>query len=151
MTCWDPWVECTGRGVDALEQIDLFGTGQHFQGVVRRIQLRDILAGECLHRTVLPGPGNRTGCTRRRAQGFKGDGIAVGKTGFLTRLRTHANTLVKVEAAFLDDAVFQRPGLGDLPLEIQVGSIDARPGQIAEHALQALDRDATGRQQVFTD
>ncbi|MNC11682.1 hypothetical protein D3C75_593850 [compost metagenome] len=147
----DTWVKCPGRGVDALEQIDLFGTGQHFQGVVRRIQLRDILAGECLHRTVLPGPGNRTGGTRRRAQGFKGDGIAVGKTGFLTRLRTHTDTLVKVEAAFLDDAVFQRPGLGDLPLEIQVGRIDARPGQVAEHALQALDRDATGRQQVFTD
>ncbi|MNV02953.1 hypothetical protein D3C71_931940 [compost metagenome] len=147
----DARVEGAGRGIDSLEQIDFLGTGQHFQGIVRRIQLRDILAGECLYGAVLPGPGNRTGGPRRRAQGFQGDGIAVGKTGFFTRLRAHAHTLVKVEAAFLDDAVFQRPGLGDLPLEIQVRGIDARAGQVAEHTLQAFDRYAAGRQEVFTD
>lgn len=66
-------------------------------------------------------------------------------------MRTHADTLVEVEAAFLDDPVFQRPRLGNLPLEIQVGGIDARAGEIAEHTLQALDRYAAGRQEVFTD
>jgi len=60
-------------------------------------------------------------------------------------LRPHADALVEVEAAFLDDAVFQRPGLGNLALKIQIGSIDARAGQIAEHTLQALDGHAAGR------
>src|SRR5471032_1297726 len=141
----DTRVEGTGRDVDTLEQFDFFGAGHHFQRVVRTVQLGDILGGERLHRAVLPGSGDRTRGTSRRAERFEGDGVAIGKTGFLTRLRPHADALVEVEAAFLDDAVFQRPGLGNLALEIQIGSIDARAGQIAEHTLQALDGHAAGR------
>ncbi|MCY1172344.1 hypothetical protein D9M73_124770 [compost metagenome] len=147
----DTWVKCPRGGIDALEQIDFLGTGQHFQRIVWPVQLRHILGGKRLHGAILPRPGDRTGGTGRSAQGFQGDGIAVGKPGLLTRLRAHTDTLVEVEAAFLDDAVFQRPGLGNLPLEIQVGGIDARPGQVAEHTLQAFDRYATGCQEVFTD
>jgi len=66
-------------------------------------------------------------------------------------LRAHADTLVEVETAFLDDPVFQSPRLGNLPLEIQVGRVDARPGQIAQHGLQAFDGHATGCQEVFAD
>jgi len=59
--------------------------------------------------------------------------------------------LVEVETAFLDDAVFQRPGLGNLTLEIQVGRVDARAGQLAQHRLQAVEREAAGGQQVVAD
>ncbi|MNH93559.1 hypothetical protein D3C73_461630 [compost metagenome] len=147
----DTRIKRTGRRIDALEQIDFLGTAQHLQRIVRRVELRDILRGERLHGAVLPGAGDRPGGAGRCAQGLQSDRVAVGETGFLTRLRTHAHTLVEVEAAFLDDAVFQRPGLGNLPLEIQVGGIDARAGQVAEHTLQAFDRYAAGRQEVFTD
>ena len=147
----DTRVQGAGGCVDSLEQLDLFRTADHFQGVIRRIQLGHVLGTECLHRAILAGTGNRTGGTRRQAQGLQGDRIAVGKAGLLTRLRANAYALVKVETAFLDDPIFQRPGLGNLPLEIQVSRIDTRPGQIAEHGLQAFDGHATGCQEVITD
>ncbi len=147
----DTRVQGAGSGVDTLEQLDFFRATDHFQGVIRRVQLRDVLGAERLHRAILPGARDGTCGACGQAQGLQGDRITVGKTGFLAGLRTYTNPLIKVETAFLDDAVFQGPGLGNLPLEIQVGRIDARPGEIAQHGLQAFDGHATGCQEVFTD
>ncbi|MNZ22966.1 hypothetical protein D3C78_400680 [compost metagenome] len=147
----DTWIELARGGVDALEQLDLFGAADHLKRVVGAIQLGNVLAVERLHAAVLPGTGNRTGRAGRRGQGFKVDGVTVGKAGLLAGLGTHAHALVKIEAAFFDDAVFQRPGFGNLPLEVQVGGIDAWPGQLAQHRLQAVEGQAARRQQVFAD
>jgi len=147
----DARVEGTGGDVDALEQLDLLGAAQHVQRVIRGVQLRHVLAGERLHAAVLAGAGDRAGGAGRLQQGVLVDGVAVGKAGLLAGLGAHAHALVEVEAAFLDDAVFQRPRLGNLPLEIQVGSVDARPREFAQHRLQAVQGQAAGGQQVFAD
>ncbi len=147
----DTRVEGTGGRVDTLEQVDLLRTADHFQGVIRRVQLGHVLGAERLHRAVLAGTGNRARRTGSEAKGFKGNSVAVGKAGLFTGLRAHTDALVKVETAFLDDAVFESPRLGNLALEIQIGRVDARPGQITEHGLQTFDGHATGCQEVFTD
>ena len=36
-------------------------------------------------------------------------------------------------------------------MEVQVGSVDARPGEFAQHARQLLDGEAAGCQQLVTD
>ena len=127
----DTWIEGTGGGIDTLEQFDFFRAADDFQGVIRAIQLGHVLGGERLHRAVLSGAGDRSCSPCSQAQRFKGDGIAVCKTGFLTRLSAYAHALIEIEAAFFDDAVFQCPGLGNLALEIQVCRVDTWPGQVA--------------------
>ncbi|MNC30326.1 hypothetical protein D3C75_786080 [compost metagenome] len=79
------------------------------------------------------------------------DAIAVGEAGLLARLRAHADALVEVEAAFLDDAVLEHPRLGHLALEIQIGGVDAGAGQLVEQHRQALQAEAAGGQQLGAD
>ena len=147
----DPGIQGAGGHVDTLEQLDLLGPIQHIQGIVRRIQGRQQRAAEGLHPPTLPGPGDGAGRLGRLAQSIGADHIAVGEAGFLTGLGAHADALIEVEAAFLDDAVFQGPGFRDLALEIQIGGVDARAGEFAQHARQLLDTQAAGGQQVFAD
>ncbi len=54
----DTRVQRTRRNVDALEQLDLLGAAQHFQRVIRGIQLRHVLRGESLHATILASARN---------------------------------------------------------------------------------------------
>ncbi|MCY1416290.1 hypothetical protein D9M71_317940 [compost metagenome] len=144
-------VQGTGGGIDTLKQLDLFGTAEHVQRVVRGIQSGHLLAAEGLHRAVLPGTGNRTGGTGCRGQRFKVDRVAVGEAGFFAGLGTHAHALVEVEAALFDDTVLQRPGFRDLALEIQVGGVDAGASQLTQHALQAVQGQAAWGQELLTD
>ena len=90
------------------------------------------------------GAGGLTQCVQ-------GDGIAVGKAGLLARLGTNAYTLVEVKAAFFDDTVFQRPGFGNLALEIQVCRVDTGARQLAEHRLQAVEGQSARGQELLTD
>ena len=144
------WIKGTGGDVHALEQLNFFRPTEHIQRVVLCVQGTDLRAGEHLHTPFLTGPRNRTGGARCLAQCLSSDGVAVGKTGFLAGLRAYAHALIEVEAAFLDDAVFQHPGFRHLTMEIQIGGIDTRPRQLAQHRRQTLDRQATRAQQVLT-
>ena len=146
----DPRIEGAGGDVHALEQLNFFRPTEHIQRVVLCVQGTDLRAGEHLHTPFLTGPRNRTGGARCLAQCLSSDGVAVGKTGFLAGLRAYAHALIEVEAAFLDDAVFQHPGFRHLTMEVQIGGIDTRPRQLAQHRRQTLDRQATRAQQVLT-
>ncbi|MNZ64434.1 hypothetical protein D3C78_826020 [compost metagenome] len=126
-------IQRTGGGIDTLEQFDFLGPAEHFQRIVGAIQLGNNLAFEGLDAAMLPSTGNRAGSTGGRGQGFKVDGVTVGETGFLTGLSTYAYPLIKVETAFFDNAVFKCPGFRYLPLEVQVGGINAGPGQLTQH------------------
>ena len=147
----NPRIEGAGGDIHALEQLNFFRPAKHIQRVVLGVQGADLGAGEHLHTALLAGPRNRPGGAGGLAQGLGGDGVAVGKTGFLAGLGAHADTLIEVEAAFLDDAVFQHPGFRDLTMEIQIGGIDTRPRQLTQHRGQTLDRQAARTQQVLTD
>ena len=147
----DARIEAASEYINALEQLDLLGALQHFQRVVLSIQRHHRRAGEGLHAALLAGAGNRAGGARRLAQGLGMDGVAVGEAGLLAGLGAHANALVEVEAAFLDDAVLQHPGLGDLALEVQIGGVDAGAGQFAEDRRQLLDGQVAGAQQMTAD
>ena len=74
------------------------------------------------------------------------DLIGVREAGFLARERAHADALLDAVTAFLDDAVFERPGLLARQLEIQVGVVDAVPHDVAEHARDAIFVEARRRQ-----
>ncbi|MNO62091.1 hypothetical protein D3C76_527620 [compost metagenome] len=147
----DPRIQRAGRRIDTLEQFDLFRAADDLKRIVLAIQALYVFMAEDLYLAILAGTGNRTCRAGSLLQCIQGDGIAVGKPGFLTRLRPYADALVKIETAFLDDAVLQRPGLGNLPLEVQVGRIDAWACQLTQHRLQVFDLQATGCQQVFAD
>ncbi|MNQ20466.1 hypothetical protein D3C85_335550 [compost metagenome] len=148
---FDPRIESPRGHIDLLEQFDFLRPADHVQRVFRRIQGGDLRAAEGLHPRVLPGPGNRAGRAGGLGQRLGGDGVAVGKAGFLAGLGTHADALIEVETALLDDAVLQHPGLGHLALEIQIGRIDTGTGQLAQHPGQMVEGQAARAQQVLTD
>ncbi|MCY1405033.1 hypothetical protein D9M71_202600 [compost metagenome] len=147
----DARVEGAGGGVDLLQQLDLLRPAQHVERVVALVQALRRHRLEGLHAAVLPGAGDRARGLRGLAQGLAGDGVAVGEAGLLAGLRAHADTLVHVEAAFLDDAVLEHPGLGHLALEVQVRGIDARAAQLMQQRRQLLDIQPAGDQQVLAD
>ncbi|MCY1352550.1 hypothetical protein D9M69_388560 [compost metagenome] len=147
----DARIERTGGGIHALEQLDLLAAAEHFQRVVGDVQRRRGGPGEGLHAALLAGAGDRARRVRGGGQRFAVDRVAVCEAGLLAGLRAHPDALVEVEAAVLDDAVLQHPGLRDVALEIQVGGIDARPGQLAEQCRQGLDGQVAGGQQLLAD
>ena len=147
----DARIQRAGGAVDALEQLHLGGALQHVERVVMGIQVTHLRRGKRLHPALLPGPRDRTGGAAGGAQRRLVDGVAVGEAGLLAGLGAHADTLVEMEAAFLDDAVLENPGLGHQRLEVQVGGIDARPRQLAQQARQVFDAQAARRQQTLTD
>ncbi|MNM94973.1 hypothetical protein D3C81_1073960 [compost metagenome] len=147
----DARVERTGGGVDLLQQLDLLGPADHIERVVAHVKALRYDRLERLHLAVLPGAGNRTCCAGRLEQCLMGDRIAVGETGLLTGLRAHADALVHVEAAFLDDAVLEHPRLGNSTLEVQVGGIDTRAAQLLQQRRQLLDIQPAWGQQVLAD
>ena len=66
-------------------------------------------------------------------------------------MRTHADALIEIEAALLDDPVLQHPGLGYLALEIQISRVDARPGDLTQHRAEAIQSQVTWGEQVLAD
>jgi hypothetical protein len=83
----------------------------------------------------------------RTLQRLQADVVGVGEGGLLAADGAHADALLDVEAARLDDAFFQAPGLGTRVLEIQVGVIDVVPEQLAEDALELVRRQSVRAQQ----
>ena len=91
---------------------------------------------------------DRTGSPRGFQQLRQHDLVGIGETGFLAADRPHAHALLDRVAAVLDDALLQRPRLAARMLEIQIGGVDPRPHQLAEHALEVAGGDAAGGQQL---
>src|SRR5204862_6780564 len=69
-------------------------------------------------------------------QRIEADFVGVGEGGFLAGDGAHADALLDVEAAGLDDPFLEAPALGARVLEIKVGVIDAARGERAEDALE---------------
>src|SRR5204862_6051745 len=71
----------------------------------------------------------------------------VGEGGLLARHRAHADALLDVEAARLDDAFRERPALVARVLEVEVGVIDLAADHRAEHALELAGLEVVGGEQ----
>ena len=146
----DARVQATGIGIQALQKGHLVRLGHDFQRIVRSIQGRIVAPIPGLHAAGLTGAGNRARGPHCLAQCRQAYIIAVGKAGFLARLGAHAHALVDVEAAILDDAVFEYPGLADLVLEIQVCGIHpGRRDQLTEHSGDVVRAEVSRHQQTI--
>jgi hypothetical protein len=73
---------------------------------------------------------------RRRLQRRQADLVGIGEGGLLAGDGAHADAALDVEAARLDDALLQAPGLGAGVLEIQVGIVEPVAEQLAEDGLE---------------
>ncbi len=142
----DARVERSRGDIDALEQLDLFRPAQPVQWIILAVQRRKGRPRQHLHAALLAATGNRTSCLRRLAQRLGGDRIAVGEAGLLAGQRANTNALLQVEAALLDDAILQHPGLADLVLKIQIGRVDTRPGEFRQQHRQVINAQAAGGQ-----
>lgn len=143
-------IQAARVSVQALQKGHLVRLGHDIQRVICFIQWLVAAAFPGLHTTSLTGAGNRPRSANRLAQGRHADIVAVGEAGLLTGLGTHANALIDIEAAILDDAVLQHPGLTDLMLKIQVGSVDAwRGDDLTEHLGNGIWREFRWHQQTM--
>src|SRR5574343_217869 len=144
-------VEGAGETFQALQQLDL-GVGRqrgdrvvwHVEriGYGRRQKLPEF--GILSERT--DGPHGVGGVAERP----RADVVGVGEGGLLAGQRAHADALVDVETARLDDALVQAPGLGARILEIEVGIVDLVRQDLAEGPRQvALGRRKRFQQQGF--
>src|SRR5262249_43444535 len=88
------------------------------------------------HFSRLTCGGNRAHGARGVLQRVEADLVGGGEGGLLARYGAHADALLDVEAARLDDALFQAPALEARVLEVEVGEIDAVRAEDAEHALE---------------
>ena len=84
----------------------------------------------------LSGRRDRARRLGRVLQRVEADLVGVGEGGLLARDRAHADALLDVEAAGLDDALLQAPALVARVLEVEVGVVDLARGERAEHALE---------------
>jgi hypothetical protein len=91
-------------------------------------------------RTALAGITQRPGA----------DVVGVGKGGLFAGDGAHADPLVDIEAARLDDALVEAPRFGTRILEVEVGVIDLVRQDLAESARKvALGQRKRGKQQGF--
>ncbi len=144
----DAWILATGEALEALEQLDLGGVVERVERVVGPVQAGPELVRDDADAAALAGRSDRTRGGGGADQGVERDVVGVGEGGLLAADRAHAHTLLDVEAARLDDALFQAPGLGALVLEVEVGEVDVVAHQLAEGLLELRLAQAVGRQQV---
>jgi hypothetical protein len=99
-------------------------------------------------RPVLARRRDRPGRARGVLERVEADLVGVGEGGLLARDRAHAHALLDVEAARLDDPLFQAPALGARVLEVQVRVVDAVRAERAEHALELAGLELVGLEQA---
>ncbi len=147
----DARVQRPGRDVDVLEQLDLLGTAEPVERIVLRVQRRECRPGQHLDLALLAAARDGACSLSRLTQCIGSDRVAVGETGFLAGQCAHADALLQMEAALLDDAILEHPGLGNLILKVQVRRIHAGPGEFTEQAWQVIDTQAARCQQSLGD
>ena len=144
----DARVDGAGETFEALEQPDLGIGRQRGDRVVRNVQRlcrgRRRKSGQ---NAILPGGGDRPHSIGGIAKRPRTDVVGVGEGGLLAGEGAHADALVDVEAARLDDALVEAPRLGTRILEIEVGIIDLMRQDLAEGARQVALGQREGRQQ----
>jgi len=86
----------------------------------------------------------RLGGRRERRQR---DVVRVGEGGLLAADRAHADALLDVEAARLDDAFLEAPALRAVVLEVQVRIVEAMTHQLAEDLADLVLAEAEGGEQ----
>ena len=147
----DARIERLGKTFETLEQLDLGFSRQRGDRIVRHVQRsaggRRPQSGQ---NAVLAGGSDGAHGTRGVAQGARTDVVGVGERGLFAGDGAHADALVDVEAARLDDAFIEAPRLGARILEIEVGVIDLVRQDLAEGARQvALAQRERGEEKRF--
>ena len=140
-TCLHARVDRARATVELLQQRDLVHVGERRDRVVGRVQAvrRRRVPGLDLALAALAR--DRARRARRLEQRRRHDLVGIGEAGALAGHRAHADALLDAVAAFLDDAVLERPVLLARELEVEVARVDAR----AEHASRAPARGAGRR------
>jgi len=132
-----PRVQGAGEAVHGFQKGNALLLGQRCQRIDTGVQIPWLVSMPRLYRSAIAAvPGDCTGGSRRLGEGGQQDLIGVGEAGFLAADRSHADTLVDIEAAFLDDAVFQSPGFEARCLEVHVRQIQAPIHELPEGGLQ---------------
>ena len=132
----DALIQFAGFFVNITDQCRLLFILNTHNRVKCGVQVLPFPARPCLH-------GLRLTLSRNRACGAGGtfesgqhQFIGIGKAGLFAAHCTDADTLIQVEAACLDDAVFYRPAFLAANLEIQIGDIDVSHHDGAERPAQ---------------
>ena len=71
-------------------------------------------------------------------QRIQGDLIGIGEAGLLTADGAHADALIDIVRAILDDAVLDHPGFVIAGLEIEIGVVDTAFCQLTQYPVQVL-------------
>src|SRR5207244_10176408 len=95
----------------------------------------------------LSGRGDGAGGLGSVLQRVEADLVGIGERGLLAGDGAHADALLDIEAAGLDDAFLEAPALGARVLEVEVGVIDLARGERAEDALELARLQVEGREQ----
>src|SRR5450759_5034896 len=140
-------IERARLALDLFEQRDLGCIIETRQRVPRHIEVAALTALRDLRRT-----GRALACDgscglRRRSQRGKADIVGIGKRGLVAGHRAHADALVDIEAAGLDDAFLEAPTFAAVVLEVEVGVIDLVHQDLAEHLLQCIVVERVGGEQ----
>ena len=132
----DARIDAPRLAVDALEPTHLLVVAQRADRVDRGIERVPRAAAQ--HRgAALAAAGGDGACGARGVEQRLGeDLVGVGEAGLLAGERAHADALLDARAAFLDDAVLERPALVARELEVEVGGVDAARERRAERALE---------------
>jgi hypothetical protein len=144
----DPRIFGPGHGFEALQQLDLADIVEGVVGVVGPIEgggrlLRDLDLAGLATPAVGDGPCGVGGILER----LQADVVGVGKGRLLAGDGAHTDTLLDVEAARLDDAFLQAPGLGAVILEIKVGVVELVAVELAEDLVEILEVQVVGLEQ----
>jgi hypothetical protein len=131
------------------KQVDLVGRFTGHDRVVRRIQRRRIDRSGHRELPAFAAAGDRPRAAGRFEQRRQMDRIGVGEPAAGADHGPHADALVDVETAGLDDAVFQAPGLGLAVLEIKVAEIDLPGHQPADHPIEIVRLQLRRGQKLF--
>ncbi len=145
-----PRVQRARATVELLQQRHLVHVGQCRDRVVGRVQAvrRRRVPGLDLALAALAR--DRARRARRLEQRRRHDLVGIGEARALAGHRPHAHALLDAVAAFLDDAVLERPVLLPRQLEIQVARVDARAEHRIERLFEAPVVEAGGREDALT-
>ena len=122
------------RRSSSLQQRDLVDVGERCDRVVDRIQAMRGGRVPGLDLALAALARDRARGARRLEQRRRHDFVRIGESRALARHRAHAHALLDAVAAFLDDAVLERPVLLARELEVEIPGIHAR----AEHGVERL-------------
>ena len=142
-------IERAHEPVDFAQRGDLVLIRQAVDRIDGRVQRTGVACGQRVRMTVAARLRDRARAARGRKEFGQHDLVGIREAGLLAAHRAHADALLDRMIAFLDDAVLEHPGLAARMLEVEIGGVDGRPDELAEHAVEVGRGEATRNEQAL--